>query len=92
VYPNLKMEIWLSGIRQNRLARDLQVDETVLSKVLNGYREPSSELRALLAEYFNKSEGWLFQTEQVRPLRGALQNGTSVSQSSPGPQKNGEAK
>lgn len=63
MYPNLKMEIWLSGVRQNRLARELSLDETVLSKVINGYRQPSPRLRALLAQYFNKTENWLFQTE-----------------------------
>jgi transcriptional regulator with XRE-family HTH domain len=57
------MEIWLSGMRQNRLARALSLDETVLSKVINGYRQPSPELRMLLAQYFNKSEAWLFQKE-----------------------------
>lgn len=63
MYPNLKMEIWLSGVRQNRLARELRVDETVLSKVINGYREPSPELRTTLAQYFNKDETWLFHAE-----------------------------
>ncbi len=77
MYPNLKMEIWLSGIRQNRLARELHVDETVLSKVINGYREPSSELRALLAQYFNKNENWLFHVEQAQPVRGPLRNGSA---------------
>lgn len=65
MYPNLKMEIWLSGIRQNRLARELSLDETVLSKVINGYRQPSPRLRSLLAQYFNKDEAWLFQIESV---------------------------
>jgi transcriptional regulator with XRE-family HTH domain len=69
------MEIWLSGIRQNRLARELHVDETVLSKIINGYREPSAELRALLAQYFNKSEGWLFHVEPAQPNRVAPRNG-----------------
>ena len=69
VYPNLKMEIWLSGIRQNRLARELNLDETVLSKVINGYRQTSEKMRALLAQYFNKNERWLFQTEPTQPNR-----------------------
>lgn len=72
MYPNLKMEIWLSGIRQNRLARELSLDETVLSKVINGYRQPSPRLRALLAQYFNKNESWLFQTEPAPVNRVAL--------------------
>jgi transcriptional regulator with XRE-family HTH domain len=79
VYPNLKMEIWLSGIRQNRLARELDVDETVLSKVINGFREPSCELRALLAEYFNKDEGWLFETGPFPVNRGTIRNGTTTA-------------
>jgi transcriptional regulator with XRE-family HTH domain len=68
------MEIWMSGIRQNRLARELDVDETLLSKIINGYREPSRELRAQLAEYFHKNENWLFHVETVQPLRGPLGN------------------
>jgi transcriptional regulator with XRE-family HTH domain len=72
------MEIWLSGMRQNRLARELDVDETVLSKVINGFRKPSCELRALLAEYFNKDEGWLFETEPFPVNRGTLRNGTAA--------------
>jgi transcriptional regulator with XRE-family HTH domain len=71
------MEIWLSGIRQNRLARELRVDETVLSKIINGYREPSTELRALLSQYFNKSENWLFHMEPAQPVRGPLRNGAA---------------
>ncbi len=69
MYPNLKMEIWLSGIRQNRLARELSLDETVLSKVINGYRQPSPRLRALLAQYFDKNEAWLFQVESTPATR-----------------------
>jgi len=70
------MQIWISGVRQNRLARELKVDETVLSKVINGYRQPSPELRALLAQYFNKSETWLFQTGAVKRAEDhAIENG-----------------
>ena len=75
----MKMEIWLSGVRQNRLARELDVDETVLSKVINGFREPSRELRALLAEYFNKDEGWLFETGPFPVNRGTMRNGATTA-------------
>jgi transcriptional regulator with XRE-family HTH domain len=82
VYPNLKMEIWLSGVRQNRLAREVKIDETVLSKVINGYRRPSPELRATLAHYFNKDENWLFQIDPgaQRPLdRGRVTTGSGTT-------------
>ena len=77
------MEIWLSGLRQNRLARELQVDETVLSKVINGYREPSSELRALLAEYFKKKESWLFETELFFAGRVPMKDGDTKRRRTP---------
>jgi len=64
MYPNLKLEIWKAGIRQNRLARELHIHETVLSKIINGFREPSPEIRAKLAEYFGKPEGWLFESRR----------------------------
>lgn len=63
MYSNLKLQIWRSGIRQNRLARELKIDETVLSKVINGHRIPSPILREMLADYFEADEQWLFRAE-----------------------------
>ncbi len=63
MYQNLKLQIWKSGIRQNRLARELNMDETVLSKVINGYRQPSSQLKARIAQYLRMDEAWLFAVE-----------------------------
>lgn len=61
MYPNLKFQLWRSGTRQNRLAKMLQMDETVLSKIINGFREPSSELRARVAELLHCDADWLFE-------------------------------
>src|SRR5690349_15397520 len=36
MYLNLKLQLWKTGIRQNRLARILEIDETALSKIVNG--------------------------------------------------------
>lgn len=66
MYSNLKLAIWRSGLRQNRLARELNLDETVLSKIINGYRRPSPEVRALLARFFEKPESWLFEPDPER--------------------------
>lgn len=65
MYPNLKLEMWRSGIRQNRLARMLDLDETVLSRIVNGFREPCPEIKAKLAAALNKDQDWLF--EEIRP-------------------------
>jgi transcriptional regulator with XRE-family HTH domain len=68
MYPNLKLQLWKSGIRQNRLAKMLNVDDTLLSKVINGYREPSSQLRTRIATVLECDEIWLFErTENGSP-------------------------
>ena len=60
MYPNLKLELWKSGIRQNKLAQLLGVDETVLSRIVNGFREPNQQIRSKIAELLQRDEQWLF--------------------------------
>lgn len=67
MYQNLKLQIWRTGIRQNRLARELNMDETVLSKIINGYRRPSIQVKARIAKYFQMDEAWLFDTDSQAP-------------------------
>jgi transcriptional regulator with XRE-family HTH domain len=69
MYPNLKLQIWKSGIRQNRLAKMLGMDETVLSRIVNGYREPNAELRENIAALLCCDKTWLF--EEMKPSEGA---------------------
>ena len=61
MYPNLKLQLWKTGIRQNRLAQMLELDETVLSKIVNGFRAPSVELRLKIALLLQCDEPWLFE-------------------------------
>lgn len=61
MYPNLKLQLWKSGIRQNRLAKMLGVDQTILSKIVNGFREPSPELRSRIAVLLQSDVDWLFE-------------------------------
>lgn len=65
MYSNLKLQIWKSGIRQNRLAQMLRMDETMLSRIVNGYRQPSVELREKIAALLQCDQAWLF--EEVEP-------------------------
>jgi transcriptional regulator with XRE-family HTH domain len=64
MYPNLKLQIFKQGIRQNQMARELKLCESQLSKIINGYREPSDDERKLLAHYLNVEEGWLFERHE----------------------------
>lgn len=62
MYPNLKLHLWQSGIRQNQLARMLRIDETVLSRMVNGFREPDNDLKHRIADLLGSDESWLFQS------------------------------
>jgi transcriptional regulator with XRE-family HTH domain len=61
VYPNLKLQLWRTGIRQNRLAQLLEIDQTLLSRIVNGFRTPDCELRARIAALLQSDEEWLFE-------------------------------
>jgi transcriptional regulator with XRE-family HTH domain len=60
MYVNLKLVLWRSGIHQNRMAQDIQMDEAILSRIINGFREPTPEERMQIASYLNAEERWLF--------------------------------
>jgi transcriptional regulator with XRE-family HTH domain len=60
IYPNLKLRIYTSGLRQNRMAKMLGIDEAHLSKIVNGFREPSEDLRTRIAEILHSDPTWLF--------------------------------
>ncbi len=67
MYPNLKLQLWMSGIRQNRLAKMLDLDETTLSRIVNGFREPNEEIRGRIASLLQSDEGWLFRVADDKP-------------------------
>ena len=65
IYPNLKLRIYTSGIRQNRLARMLGIDEAHLSRIINGFRQPSGDIREQIATILQSDPEWLFYRMQV---------------------------
>ena len=65
MYPNLKLQLFRSSVRQNFLAREVGIDESILSKIIHGYREPSREQRQLLANYLGVEESWLFEKFEI---------------------------
>src|SRR5262249_54097614 len=65
IYPNLKLKIYTSGLRQNRMAKILGIDEAHLSKVINGFREPSDQLKVQIAEILHSDPEWLFHKVMV---------------------------
>jgi len=67
MYPNLKLQIFRHGSHQNQLAKALGIDETVLSKIIRGYRDPTATQRKLLASYLEVDEDWLFERFEASP-------------------------
>ena len=64
MYPNLKLQIFKLGI-----------DESVLSKIIHGYREPSTSQRELISGYLKVEETWLFEKFEVAPSSRRPMNG-----------------
>jgi transcriptional regulator with XRE-family HTH domain len=64
MYANIKLQIFRKGIHQNQVARNLGMDETLLSKIIRGFREPSETQRKQLADYLESSEQWLFEKSE----------------------------
>ena len=69
IYPNLKLRIYTSGIRQNRLARMLGIDEAHLSRIINGFRQPSGDIREQIATILQSDPEWLFFRMQIDDAR-----------------------
>ncbi len=65
IYPNRKLRMYTTGIRQNRLARMLGIHEASLSRIMNGFREPTGDIRVHLAEILQSDPDWLFYKMQI---------------------------
>jgi transcriptional regulator with XRE-family HTH domain len=65
MYPNLKLQIWKCGFHQNRLAQMVGIHESLLSRIVNGFRQPEPLLRLRIAEALKSDEQWLFSTEDT---------------------------
>lgn len=64
MYPNLKLQIWKSGMRQNRVAQIVGIHDTLLSKIVNGFRIPDEKLRGRIATALQCDASWLFAESQ----------------------------
>lgn len=67
MFPNLKLQIFRRGSHQNQLSKAVGIDETVLSKIIHGYRVPTVAQRRILASYLEADEEWLFERFEAAP-------------------------
>ena len=81
MFLNLKLSILQAGIRQNRLAQVVNIDEAVLSKIINGFREPTYTQRKMIAEFLQKDEKWLFEQYVIPSVSQRSDNGAQTKPS-----------
>lgn len=66
IYPNLKLRVYTTGMRQNRLARLVGIDEAYLSRIINGVRVPGKHMQEQIAQVLGCDADWLFQQTTVQ--------------------------
>ncbi len=79
IYPNLKLTIYKTGIRQNRLAKMVGIHEAYLSRIVNGTREPGDSLRRSIADALQCDPDWLFEREKVVAFPALLRENRQAS-------------
>jgi transcriptional regulator with XRE-family HTH domain len=66
IYPNLKLRVYTTGMRQNRLAKLVGIDEAYLSRIINGVRIPGKQMQQQIAEALGCDAEWLFQQAKLQ--------------------------
>jgi transcriptional regulator with XRE-family HTH domain len=66
IYPNLKLRVYTTGMRQNRLARLVGIDEAYLSRIINGVRIPGKQMQEQIAQVLGCDAEWLFQQTTIQ--------------------------
>jgi transcriptional regulator with XRE-family HTH domain len=71
IYPNLKLRVYTTGMRQNRLAKLVGIDEAYLSRIINGVRVPGKHMQEQIAQVLGCDAEWLFQHTSIQvPIPG----------------------
>src|ERR1700749_3222724 len=66
IYPNLKLRVYTTGMRQNRLAKLVGIDEAYLRRIINGVRVPGKQMQEQIAQVLGCDAEWLFQQATVQ--------------------------
>ena len=78
IYPNLKLRIYKTGIRQNLLAKLVGINEAYLSRIVNGVRVPGEQVRLQNAKVLECDVEWLFEQFTVEVNRNIMQESTEI--------------
>lgn len=79
IYPNLKLRVYTTGMRQNRLAKLVGIDEAYLSRIINGVRVPGKQMQEQIAQVLGCDAEWLFQQTSIQVPIPGMGNGQKLS-------------
>jgi transcriptional regulator with XRE-family HTH domain len=80
IYPNLKLHMYTTGMRQNRLAKLVGIDEAYLSRIINGVRVPRQQMQLEIAKALGCDPGWLFERRKAEAARNTVATSQEVSE------------
>jgi transcriptional regulator with XRE-family HTH domain len=92
MYPNLKLQIWKCGFHQNRLAQMVGIHESLLSRIVNGFRQPDALLRLRIAQALKSDEHWLFSTEDAANAPSTVRKKARQARPAASPKRDGTEK
>ena len=78
IYPNLKLRVYITGMRQNRLAKLVGIDEAYLSRIINGVRVPGKQMQEQIAQVLGCDADWLFEQTTIQVPMGGNENSQKV--------------
>jgi transcriptional regulator with XRE-family HTH domain len=61
--------MYTTGMRQNRLAKLVGIDEANLSRIVNGVRVPKQQMRQKIATALGCDAEWLFERTMNEAVR-----------------------
>lgn len=79
IYPNLKLRVYTTGMRQNRLAKLVGIDEAYLSRIINGVRVPGKQMQEQIAQVLGCDAEWLFQQTSIQVPVASFGNGQKLT-------------
>jgi transcriptional regulator with XRE-family HTH domain len=80
IYPNLKLRMYTTGMRQNRLAKLLGINEAYLSRIINGVRVPRQLMRVEIAKALGSDVEWLFEQTRAEVANNTMTLKTEIGQ------------
>jgi transcriptional regulator with XRE-family HTH domain len=72
--------MYTTGMRQNRLAKLVGIDEAYLSRIINGVRVPRQQMQLEIAKALGCDAGWLFERTTPQAARSSVATNTGSGQ------------